>query len=520
LVRAIALALLAGGCLIGPAAAQTAPSAASASTAVASVSAEAFAAARERVIATLQTVSQVDGAPPAVAIVMVRRGEPPVIWVNGPLDATAYRRVAANADTPFYIASQTKAFTGLTALILHDRGIFSLDQSLADVWPDLTLPEGADPRAITFRMLLSHQGVIENEPLSVRTADTDLVPAANYPRLLANYSTVREPGYLYTNVGYLIYSAALETYTGRDWRSWMESELLRPAGLTRTSPRTSIFNARELPRYHQWLGGANWVVHNGKPDATMQAAGGMVTTPNDMAHWLSLQLGNTSGAVSAEVLAESQRMQIAADIQESGLRCQGYAVGWNICRIGAVDVHLHGGGFTAVRSVMSFSRELGVGFAFMSNSDSLTGALSRQLAQAFFETVQNPTGGGQAPEEIAAQYGARLAEFLENRRSAVAERRAEAQWEGWAWRPRASDLRRYTGRFHSPAYGDMHIRYRDGALRAQLGIMQISLEPAKADLFGFGRSEIDPPVPLQFHRDGNTRITALTWEGHRFERVG
>lgn len=482
----------------------------------AAASAEAFDVASRRVIAAAEATMRIEGASPAMALVMVRRGQAPTVWVRGPLDVRG--EAQANGDTPFYIASQTKAFTGLTALILHERGVFSLDQSLADVWPDLTLPEGADPGAITFRMLLSHQGVIENEPLSVRTADTDLVPARDYPRLLANYSTVREPGFLYTNVGYLIYSAALETRTGRDWRSWMDSELLRPTGLTRTSPRTSRFSPAELPRYHQWLGGDEWVVHEGKPDATMQAAGGMVSSPNDMARWLSLQLGEVPAVVSIEVLAESQRMQIAADTQEGGLRCQGYAVGWNICRIGAVDVHVHGGGFTAVRSVMAFSRELGVGFAFMSNSDSMTGALSRQFSQAFFETVQHPAGGVQAPEELAAQYGVRVAELLENRRDAVAERRAEAQWESWGWRPNRFALRRYAGRYWSAAYGDMVIAYRNGALQARLGVLRVPLEPAKLDLFGFARSAIDPPAPLQFHRNNN-RLAALTWSGERFERV-
>ena len=481
----------------------------------ATADAERFDAAARRVIATAEAVMQLDGASPAIALVLMRRGQAPTIWVRGPLDARGAAQ--ANADTPFYIASQTKAFTGLTALILHERGIFSLDQSLADVWPDLRL--GADPRAITFRMLLSHQGVIENEPLEVRTTDTDFVPAADYPRLLANYSTARAPGFRYSNIGYLIYSAALETRTGRDWRSWMESELLRPAGLSRTGPRTSRFRAPELPRYHQWLGGGDWVVHDGKPDATMHAAGGMVSSPNDMARWLSLQLGDVPGVVSSDVLAESQRLQIAAEItQDADLPCQGYAIGWNICRVGAVDVRLHGGAFTGVRSVMAFSRELGVGFAFMSNSDSLTGALSRHLAQQFFETVQDPGPNAPTPEEFAAQFGPRLLRLLESRRRIIAERRAEAQWQGWTWRPHRSELRRYSGRYRSSAYGDIVVSYSDGALRARLGAARAALEPATPDLFGWTISEIEPPAPLQFHRRNN-RVSTLTWNGERFERV-
>lgn len=513
--RPFLITALAAALLVSPAAAQTQPEA-PAAVAPAPATAEAFNAASQRIIATIDAVMHVEGASPALAVVMVRRGQAPVIHVRGPLQVG--QPAQANADTPFYIASQTKAFTGLMALRLHERGVFSLDQSLADVWPNLTLPEGADPRAVTFRQLLSHQGVIENEPLGFRTAYTDLVPSRDYPRLLAQFSTVREPGFRYTNLGYLIYAAALEARTGRDWRSWLESEILRPAGMTRTGTHTSRVAAAELPHYHQWRGGADWVVHESKADATMQAAGGMVSSPNDMARWLQLQLGEVSGVVSPQVLAESQTLQIAAEIESDVLVCQGYAIGWNICRIGAADLRAHGGGYTAVRSAMAFSPELGVGYAFFSNSDSLTGALSQLTTQVFFETIQNAAWEGPTPDALAAQLRTRLPRLVENRLNAQAERRAEAQWEGWVWRPSASELRRYAGRYRSESYGDFIVTYRDGALQAHLGLMDATLEPAKPDLFGFTDTPLEQAQPFAFERNGR-RATALTWEGARFERV-
>jgi CubicO group peptidase (beta-lactamase class C family) len=516
--RAFALALLAATSLTCPAAAQTTPEAPPAAVVVAPASAEAFAAARDRVIATMEAITQVEGTSPALAVVMVRRGEAPVVWVHGPLDATANPMVAANADTPFYIASQTKAFVGLMALRLHARGVFSLDQSLADVWPDLTLPEGADPHAITFRQLLSHQGVVENETLEYRTAYTDAVPSRDYPAILAAYSSARAPGFDYANLGYLIYGAALETRTGRDWRDWLDAEVLRPAGLTHTGARASLFRASELPLYHQWLGGSDWSTYPTKDDDVMHAAGGLVISPNDMARWLQVQLEEAPSVASADILAQSHTQQIAADIRGDVLPCQGYAIGWNICRLGAVDVRLHGGAYTAVRSSMAVSPELGVGFAFFSNSDSLTGALSQFTAQIFFETIQNPSWGGQSPEALQTQLGARLPRLVENRRNEVAERRAEAQWEGWAWRPTRAQLRSYVGRYHSDRLGNLRIVMRDGVLHAELGALQTPLEPAKADLFGFSSGPLDPPAPVRFERTGR-RAVAVTWNDERFTRV-
>lgn len=513
--RAIALAFLIAACLNGVTAAQTtSPSPA----VVEPVSAEAFAIARDRMITTLEAVSQVEGASPALAIVMVRRGEAPVVWVHGTLDATAATPIPANDDTPFYIASQTKAFVGLLALQLHERGVFSLEQTLTDVWPNLTLPEGADPDAITFRQLLSHQGNFENETLEFRTAYTDRVPVGEYERILQTYSTAREPGFDYANLGYLVYAAALELRTGRDWRDLLDEEIFRPAGMMRSGARISRFQRSELPVYHQWMGGANWRTHPGKVDEIMQAAGGLVVSPNDMARWLQVQLGEAPNIASASLIAQAHTQQIAAAIEGDVLDCQGYAYGWNVCRIGAVDVRAHGGAYTAVRSVMAISPELGVAYAFLSNSDSLTGALSQITTQLFFETVQNPDFPGLTPEQLRAELTSRLPRLVENRTNAVAARRAEAQWEGWAWAPSTSEMRRYAGRYRNDRLGEFRIVVRDGALHAELGAMHAVLEPAHADVFGISDGPLDPPAPFAFERNGR-RITALTWDGERFERV-
>lgn len=512
--RPFAHALLAASLFITPAAAQTAETPAQAT--VAPVSAEQFATATQRLVATMEQITRVQGASPALAIVMVRRGQEPVIWVHGPLNATN-PSVLANGDTPFYIASQTKAFVGLMALKLHERGVFSLDQTLADVWPNVTFPTGIDPRTITFRQLLSHQGAFENETIEWRAAYTDLVPSHEYGRLLGAYSTPRAPGFEYANLGYNVYTAALELRTGHDWRYWLDAEIFRPAGMRRTGPRVSRFPRAELPTYHQWMGGNEWRLFAGKSDAIMQSAGGLVASPNDMARWLQVQLSERPDVVSPEILAQSQTLQIAADIQGEPLDCQGYAVGWNICRVGAVDIRAHGGGYTAVRSVMAVSPDLGVGYAFLSNSDSLTGALSQLTAELFFQVVQDPAYGP-PPEEFYNQLNTRLPRLVAGRREDVAERRAEAQWEGWTWRPGASDLRRYTGRYRSARLGDFRVTLRNGQLHAALGAMNAPLEPAKPDLFGFAEGPLDPPAPFAFERNGR-RITALTWDDERFERV-
>ena len=514
--RPLLTLLLAASALAGPAiAAQSLEQTVAAAPASTAASEAAFRRAADTVFGLGRAVADQPGAPPALSVVVVMRGRPPLIWTHGRLSADP-ASAAVDDETPFYIASQTKAFVGLLAVKLDAEGVFDLDQTLADVWPDVTFPPGVDPAAITFRRLLSHQGPIENEALSFRTAYSDRVPAADYARLLATGSEARAPGFDYSNLGYLLYGAALELKTGRDWRDWLDQSLFLPAGMSRSGARPSRFDG--VPAYHRWMGDRGWDVFAGKPDDLMHAAGGLVVSPTDMARWLAIQLGEANDAVRPEWVREAQTPQVAADIQGDVIACQGYALGWNICRLGAVDIRAHGGTYTGMRSAMAVSPDLGVGIAVFSTSDSLTGGLGQTLVQTFFETVQDPARAAPDAGAFATQYAERLADFAVRRMARVDARRAEPQWSGWTWRPSAADRAAYVGRYRHPTLGDHVVSLRADAVLARLGVVERPLEPAASDLFAITDGLADPPAPVRFERtDG--RVTALIHDGNRFERI-
>lgn len=475
----------------------------------------AFRRAADAVLGLAQAAAEQPGASPALSVVLVQHGRPPLIWTHGRLSADP-SSPAATGDTPFYIASQTKAFVGLLAVKLDAGGVFDLDQTMADVWPEVTLPAGADPSAITFRDLLSHQGPVENEALSFRTAYSDRVPAADYARLLSTGSEARAPGFDYSNLGYLLYGAALELKTGRDWRDWLDLAVLQPAGMARSGARPSRFDG--VPAYHRWMGQRGWDTFAGKPDDLMHAAGGLVVSPNDMARWLSIQLGEANAAVRPEWVREAQTRRVAADIEGDVIACQGYALGWNICRLGAVDIRAHGGSYTGMRSAMAVSPELGVAIAVFSTSDSLTGGLGQTLVQTFFETVQDPSRESPSAGDFGARYASRLAAFAERRMAQVDERRAGDAWGGWSWRPTAAERAAYAGVYRHPTLGDYVVSSDGDSMRARLGVVERTLEPAAPDLFAIADGLADPPDPFRFERkDG--RVATLVWQDERFERL-
>ncbi len=196
-----------------------------------------------------------DGFPdlgPGYAVVAVTADDVLLNHVQG--ERRASTGAPLTLETPIYIASQTKAFMGLLAARLDAEGVLRLDSAITDHWPDIQFPDGVDPSTYTMRDLITHQVPIDAGLITTLEAYVTRVNPADYPALIASVATAREPGYDYSNLGYNIYGAILETVTGKTWQDWLDDGVLHPLNLERTSARTSDFNLAEQSWNHIWTG--------------------------------------------------------------------------------------------------------------------------------------------------------------------------------------------------------------------------------------------------------------------------
>ncbi len=476
-----------------------------------------FQKAAERMIATVEAAQQVPGASPALALVAVPAEGEPVLWVEGKVWADGAHE--ASAETPFYIASMTKSFVGLLAVELDRKGVFPLETTLGEIWPGLSIEGVSNPESVTMEDLLTHRFPFRNDPLSFRTAYVGDVPANDYRGLIENASTPHDGSFSYTNLGYLIYGAAIESRTGQSWKDALAEHVLGPIGLENTSAYPSRFDPGRAAGGHQWAID-RFVPARLKPDTLMHAAGGLVSSPADMARWLKAWLDKSGGGIPAASFAQAQRLISEAD-QEMGpdMKCVGYAMGWNVCEIGRAKVYLHGGGYTGVRAVMAWSDDVGAALAILSNSDSMTGQLTQELTRQFFLSLSDPATELPPVDAFAARYAERVRGLADNRLKAAAERRAEALWEGWRWSPEAAQLAAYVGRYDHVAYGPLWISLGESGLIFRIGERRTELEPAANDLFATSEGPLDAPGPVHIERDRSGRIAALLWEEERFTRA-
>lgn len=466
-----------------------------------------------------------DGIPdlgPGYAVVVVDRDEHLLDYVRGQRDATS--GAPLTLDTPIYIASQTKSYLGLLAHRLDRRGVLRLDSTLAENWPDLALPDGVDPAAWTLADLLNHRVPISADVITVLEAYLQSPDPATYPRLLAQFATARPAGFDYDNLGYNLYAAILFRKTGKTWQAWLDEELFRPLGLAHTSTRTSAFDTDVLAASHTWLGEAEgWERVGSKPDGVMHSAGGMVTSPNDLARWLQLHLGGAAPeGFDAGLLAAAHRKGVDVDPKARNayeLPCNGYAFGWNLCDFEGHRLFIHGGSYTGARTMMAFAPDLGVGIGVFSNSDNMTGWLtSRTVVQFLQYLVDHPDAESWASTR-QEMYPQRVAEYLGVRRKQLADTRADPQWQAWAWAPDDSTLQAYAGRYRGerlPVTAELALGPQ--GLHLKIGALQRRLAPASRDLFGATWLRLDPPQPLRFARDREGRITGFEFDGERYLR--
>ena len=459
------------------------------------------------------------GAFPAVSAVIVQADAAPWIHVRGTrrADADATADAVADERTLFYIASQTKSFIGLLGAVLDRKGVLPLDTTLADIWPALRLPVPADPARITMSDLLSHQEGLSTNTLNFVTAYVRDLPAADYPRWLASETTTRAPGFRYANLGDLVYGAALEARTGRNWRDWLDAEVLRPLHLDAgVVSRPSTVAPGRIAWNHQWDGHA-WHADAPKPDALMHAAGGLLGSAEAMATWMqaNLGIGAAGDALDARDFARAQRPLAAAKLADGEIDCDGYSLGWYACTYKGQHALMHPGSYVGAVSVTVLVPSAHAGLSLAVNSDSAMEGFELEVMKAFIGLATGQEGEQARLDAAVAALPERIAGKAQKRGKAIADARKDVAWGGGSWHPDADELRRCTGTFSEPMFGALVVREAVRGLVVDAGAQHLLLEPAKPGLFAASDGTLEPLEAFTCDAGG----AALEWHGRKFRRV-
>lgn len=452
------------------------------------------------------------GLAPGLGVVVVRDTQ--ILYMKGFGFADAESRRPFTPQTVFYIASTTKAFTGLAAVILDGQGQFRLDAPLSRYLPEVKLRAPLDPDSITIRSLLSHTHGIGGGPVENRLAYTGEYSGNDQLiALLAEHPALPSREYRYSNIGYNAATLAMDKVTGESWKQTLDRLIFRPLGLRNTSGNVSPVPADRLAMPYRSTPSGFARVPYGKRDANMQSAGGLVTTLEDEARWLEVQLnlGRLDGrqVVPAAAVRETQAIQARTERAVRGVQMMGYGLGWNVGQYKGDTMLVHGGGFPGFATHVSFIPKRRIGVAAMANTGDLGSPLVELVAQGIYDVL-----AGDAP--VSGDSLTALRAFVERQRNGI-----RADLDRRAARPQTMPLSfaAYAGTYASPVMGSLVLSVTpEGRLEARAGAAWSAVEvydgarhQLRVELFGSGEV-----VAMQVE---GGRAVAATLAGVRYRRI-
>jgi CubicO group peptidase (beta-lactamase class C family) len=320
---------------------------------------------------------------PGVVVGVIRGGE--LVFVRGYGAADLTHGVPFTPETPTNIGSTAKQFTGFALALLASRGALTLDDDVRRYIPEL--PDFGS--TITLRHLLTHttgyREFINTLLIAGRQVlEGDFIAPDEMIRVVKRQPALQnEPGaeFNYNNTAYNLAALVVERVTGRPFAEWMRDEVFLPLGMTRTWVRASP--ARIVPRrstgYTVGDGGFREVRDlHGAP-----GAGGIYTTPADMARWV--RNFRTAGLGGPEVIRELTTSFVLANGSPTN-----YGLGLFLDTDRGLRRWHHGGSDIGHNSTFIYYPDLDAGYVVFSNYQGLPGGIAGVVADAFFGEHMTP----------------------------------------------------------------------------------------------------------------------------------
>jgi D-alanyl-D-alanine carboxypeptidase len=229
------------------------------------------------------------GGPPGVSVVL-RRGKRETFLRAGVADAENGARFRPSKY--MRLASASKAFSGAVALALVDRGVLSLDDTIAGRLPNLPAAWGA----VTLRQLLQHtSGVPNYSTLEFFQYYIEHPYGPFTPQMLIDFAADQPlqfpPGsaFTYSNTDNIVIALMAEAATSKSYEQLLSELVLDPLDLE----RTVLPGDWELPK-PRINGYESHPLENVTECCTMSAywaSGGVYSTPHEFTRFIRAYAG-------------------------------------------------------------------------------------------------------------------------------------------------------------------------------------------------------------------------------------
>ncbi len=405
-------------------------------------------------------------AGPRVAVAVVHGDEVLLSKGYGIRDVRSHEDV--DADTLFAIASNSKAFTAAALAILVDEGKVQWDDLVTKHLPWFRLHDTFASNDIRVRDLLCHRSGLGTFSGDLLWWGTDYSPRQILERAvhLEPESAFRS-NYGYSNLMFLAAGEVIEAASGQSWSEFIRKRILSPLEMQRTT--TSI---RDLVALGNFATPHKTTLDASKPIAwmnwdSMAAAGGIISSVNDMSAWLRLQLRNGKikdgqSLFSDDNAHEMWQSQIPIKVGKTpsarfpSTHFRSYGLGWSLSDYQGRKIVGHGGGYDGMYSQVLMVPEERIGVVVLTNSmTSITGLLAYRAIDELLGVADKDWS-----EENLKQFRSSREDFAKRIQDAVTPVATGTQ--------PSHKLEDFNGTFRCPMYGDAVVELQDNHLVLKL----------------------------------------------------
>lgn len=283
--------------------------------------------------------------------------------------------IKVSEDTLFELGSMSKAFTALGILYLEQEGSLKLTDNIKEYIPWLTLNFQGDYKGqkidgevpVTIENVLYQTTGIPFQTIGYIPEGTSDDMLEKTVRTLDGINLDYYPGtrHSYATINYDILGLIIQDVSGQSYESFITEKILIPLGLNHTymdkeqasqtgklakGYKTEFFSPREYaaPTYR-----------GNTP------AGYVISSANDMARWLGIQMG------LIEIPEKYKELIQKSHIGDSTVASSGkfhYASGWNVHIRG--ETIAHGGSNPNYSSIIEINNEKNIGICILTNQNS------------------------------------------------------------------------------------------------------------------------------------------------------
>ncbi len=234
---------------------------------------------------------------PGLGVTVVENGK--VTLAKGYGVKTLGTQDRCDENTVFGIASNTKAMTAALIGMLVEEGKVAWDDPVTKHLPAFQMSDPVITKLMTVRDLLVHRS-----GLTLGAGDLMIWPAPTHTRadIVAGLKYLPiggqfRGGYAYDNVLYVAAGALIEAVTGQSWETMIKARIFDPLGMTSTVSSPALVDKGRRAAPHARLGppvrglGPQTVLPFDNSFDAAAPAGGVNSTPKDIAQWMLVQLG-------------------------------------------------------------------------------------------------------------------------------------------------------------------------------------------------------------------------------------